>query len=1854
MTALFAELTRLFPPIRGVYHAAGSALGSIDAVFRPKVGGAWVLHELTRDLPLDAFVVFSSVASVLGAKDAHYAAANHFLDVFAHHRQALGLPALSVNWGPWEGPGMTANAGLSRSHPALGLKPLKADDALDALAGLVASGLPQAAVVDADWSILRELYGSDGRRRFLDEINLARRTRDQNVSPSKPCTRAALLDRLRGRLADVLKIDPAQVETDRPIDALGLDSLMAIELKNAIEADFGVSLPLASLLRGPTLDQLAERFFHELNDAGSPLPRRESPGPNVAAGADAPLSIGQRGLWALQKLDPTSAAYNVAGAVRVAAPVSGEILRQTAQMLADRHAALRTIFPSLEGAPTQRVRPWVEVDFIEEGIAGRDPEELQRRIETEANRPFDLEQGPLFRVRLYRASPAENALLLVVHHIISDFWSVAVLLDELGRIYPALLAGRDAELPPPPPPFAEFVLRERELVAGPMGDRHWAYWRDRLAGAAPVLNLPTDRLRPPIQTARGAAALLRLDPSLTARLEAVGRGQGASLYLTLLSAFQVLMSRLSGQADVVVGSPIAGRDRPGAAGVVGFFVNTLPLRATIDPAESFDRLLTRVRADVLDDMEHQEFPFGLIAERLQTARDPSRSPVFQVLFAVQKAQRLGDLGFTRFFLRDAGSRMELGGLPMESIALETRGAQFDLVVNVAEDAGRLALAAEYNADLFNRGTIERVLGRFSTLLEAIVANSSLAVGDLAIATPSDQSDLADWNATEANLPRSETFVTLFEANVAKTPDAVAVVAADGSLTYRDLNARANRLARRLRSLGIGAEDRVAILASRSLSTLVGVLGILKAGGAYVPLDPEYPPARLEFLLQDSRAAALLARGADAGNMPPSGAPLIDLDEPGEGDDSNLETVPSLDHVAYVIYTSGSTGTPKGVLVTHRNLAASTRARFLYYVEPVSRFLLLSSFAFDSSVAGLFWALGSGGALLLPDPSEATDPIALAGLIRREAASHLLAVPSLYSLILEHAGAGDLASLRTAIVAGETCPPGIPARHDAVAPQARLYNEYGPTEATVWATVHLCSAADADCGTVPIGRPIANTRAHVLDARLNEVPVGVIGELYLGGAGVARGYLGRPGLTAERFIADPFANVPGARLYRTGDLARWRADGLLECLGRADGQVKVRGHRVELGEVESALATHPSVLEVVAAARPGADGENRLLAYLVARPGAALDSAEVRSWLKTRVPEALVPSALVVLDDLPRSPNGKIDRAALPEPAAPRAGPDAEFQAPRTKAELALAGLAAELLNCARVSIHDDLFELGFDSILAIQLSARARRDGLDVTPAAVFQNPTIAGLAAVRGEAALTAPTTGVADSGDQPASADAYPLTPLQEGMLLHARYFPDSGAYVQQLDATLRGEFDLPTLRRAWDELSQRHEVLRTGFRWSDVGPPRQFVSPDALSTWTVEDWRGLPTDEQERRLNVYLRDDRARGFDPGQAPLSRVILIRWTDEASRLIWTYHHLLVDGWCLQIILNDLLALYERAATGREFSTPPPTSFRSYVDWLSDQDPTRSEPFWRRLLKGFREPTPLGLNRTTVLAEPLADTYTEQVRFLTPETTSALVAFGRRRGLTLGTLIQGAWAILLSRCTGNPDVVFGATVSGRSAAIEGIEGVVGPLINTLPVRARVNGRETVVTWLASLQRDLVEAREFEATPLALVRSWSEMPRDRPLFESLIVVENYPVETTLADRAGGFGFGPVRVFERTEYPLTITAFPGPCLALRFSFDAARFEAGACERLHGHFCSILDAIAADAHRTIDALPLASADEARRIVEEWNEAADVPELARPQGLALLLPQAEFDPDLDRLSDEEVESLIGDYLEAEEATNE
>ncbi|HEY0734232.1 MAG TPA: amino acid adenylation domain-containing protein, partial [Herpetosiphonaceae bacterium] len=813
-------------------------------------------------------------------------------------------------------------------------------------------------------------------------------------------------------------------------------------------------------------------------------------------------------------------------------------------------------------------------------------------------------------------------------------------------------------------------------------------------------------------------------------------------------AFKVLLYRDSHQADLAVGTPIAGRVRPELEALIGFFVNTLVLRTDLTGAPSFAELVARVRATCLDAYAHQDLPFEVVVDALQPERDLSRQPLFQVMFVLQNTPRV---------------TIDLGELAIESFALDLQTAKFDLALTLQETAHGLVGGFEYRTDLFESATIEQMAAHFQTVLAAVVDDPSQRIDRLPLLTESERQRIViDWNATAAPPPRAPVVHHTIAAQAARTPHAIAVVAADGQLTYAELDCRANQLAHRLQACGIGPDVIVGVCLNASWELIVAILGILKAGGAYLPLDPGYPAERLAVMLADARAPLLIAQRRSLPDLPSPQGEIFWLDSAWESIGTEPTTAPRTSvtpqNLAYLIYTSGSTGWPKGVLISHAHLAHSTQARSDYYRDPIKAFLLLSSVAFDSSVAGIFWTLCQGGTLILPLERDRADPEQLAWLIAQHDVSHLLGLPSLYGLLVEQAPAGQLDSLRVAIVAGEPCPRVLVDRHQRSLPQAALFNEYGPTEGTVWSTVYDCCAPDVP-DPVPIGRPIADVTVYVLDAQLQPVPIGVVGDLYIGGAGVARGYHALPDLTAERFVPHPFSTNPGARLYRTGDRARYRPHGTLMFLGRADDQVKLRGYRIELGEIAAVLRQHVAVQEAVVVLR-----DERLVAYVVenrdtGRPVGrvssmvreawkhgdtpdgseflGLSSSELRTFLASRLPAYMVPSTVVVLDAFPLTPNGKVDHTALPTPAV-EAGRDTALALPRTPAEAVLANIWGAVLGVERVGIHDNFFDLGGHSLLAVRLLAQIQqRIGRPIPLVALLQHPTIAQLAEYIGDSPL-------------------------------------------------------------------------------------------------------------------------------------------------------------------------------------------------------------------------------------------------------------------------------------------------------------------------------------------------------------------------------------------------------------------------------------------------------------------------------------------------------------------------------------
>jgi|WetSurSiteA1Bulk_404760.scaffolds.fasta_scaffold00017_13 myxalamid-type nonribosomal peptide synthetase MxaA len=1047
-----------------------------------------------------------------------------------------------------------------------------------------------------------------------------------------------------------------------------------------------------------------------------------------------PLSFAQQRLWFLDQLEPNSAFYNMTIALRLTGKLHIAAVAQSFTEIVRRHESLRTAFVILNNQPAQKIiSPFdVPVAFVDLRAL---PEQQRQGValnlcKLDAEKPFVLAEGGLMRVTLIRLSNKETILLVALHHIAVDGWSSDVLNQEFTALYQAFCTGQASPLPELTIQYADFAYWQRNWLAGDVLQQQSQYWQQHLHGSPALLELPTDYPRPPVMTHNGANYEFVIPDALAESIHTLGHKHQTTLFMTLLASFMVLLARYSQRTDLCVGTPFANRHRLELENLIGFFVNTLVIRADLAAAPNFEQLLNQIKSTVLDAEHHQDLPFEQLVEILQPERNRSYSPLFQVMFVLQNA---------------VAQSLQIADLQINHLQYDGVVSKFDLTLHICPASEHSLIGTfEYNTDLFAKSSIARLAEHYLTLLQAIVTQPQARLLELPLLTAAErQQMLVDWNATGSQLlpsfPRSsvgtnpaplqrcETLHELFEQQAEKNPNALAVVFEEQALTYAELNARANQLARYLQQQGVVADTLVGLCVERGLNMIVGLLGILKSGGAYLPLDPAYPKQRLAYMLEDTQANIVLTQQtliATLSDMT-SNTQLVCLDS--DWADIAVFDTQNLNHhlhplnLAYIIYTSGSTGKPKGVLVSQGNAVHSTTARFNTYQEPVRGYLLLSSFAFDSSIAGLFWTLGQGGCLCLPTDEQSKDPHSLGELIATHEISHLLALPSLYALLLKQATA-QLHSLKVAIVAGEACSTETVKQHYTLLPQVKLYNEYGPTENSVWSSVYLTDAEDT-AQAVSIGRPIVNVQIYLLDAHYHPVPIGVVGEIYLGGAGIARGYLHQADLTAEKFIPDPFSQT-GQRLYKTGDLAKYRADGCIEFLGRVDHQVKVRGFRIELGEIEARLLELPDVQETVVLAR-----DQQLIAYIV---GTATE-ANLRKQLKSALPDYMIPNVFVFLEALPLTANGKLNRNALPLPNFNAVSTD--YSPPTTATEKMLSDIWQQLLHVERIGIHDDFFALGGHSLLATQLLFAVRNTASLATDKFTlknfFEQPTIAAQAKI-------------------------------------------------------------------------------------------------------------------------------------------------------------------------------------------------------------------------------------------------------------------------------------------------------------------------------------------------------------------------------------------------------------------------------------------------------------------------------------------------------------------------------------------
>ena len=1578
----------------------------------------------------------------------------------------------------------------------------------------------------------------------------------------------------------VLHVDHVSREDD--FFGIGGHSLLATQLVSRIRAKFGVELPLRAMFEAPTLRALAAR----IDETPRTLITRKAPPlvPTERSGAT-PLSFAQRRLWFLDQLQPGGSSYNVPLVFRLEGALDIGALEKSFHALLRRHEALRTTFHEEEGQPVQRISPPAEVPSTFVDLSGQPEAEASRLAGEEARRPFELARGPLFRVTLLRLSERVHVLVLNMHHIVSDGWSMGVIVKELAALYPAFLRGEASPLPALPVQYADYAVWQRQWLQGDVLDEQLAWWKQLLEGNVP-LELPTDRPRPAVQSFRGDHLPVSLSRELTEGLKALAQKEGVTPFMLLLAAWQVLLHRYSGQRDISVGSPIAGRRQAELEGLIGFFVNTLVLRSQVRPEARFRELLAQVKATTLGAYVHQDVPFERLVEELKPERDQSRSPLFQVMFALQNAPM---------------SEWTLEGLTLKPVDVEFKTAKFDLSLALTETPEGLRGVLEYNTDLFVRGTAERMVSHLRVLLEGLVAQPDALVGELPLLPGAERERLlGEWCQSAPAYPRDTTLPRLVQAQVDRTPEATALVVGTRRFTYRQLDTLSNQVAWHLRDLGVGPEVPVALCLERSAELVVGLLGILKAGGTYVPLDPNYPAERLAYMRQDARSPVLVTQRSLAPEATDAHVVCLDgFTAVAHQPEHRLEGQGAPVHLAYVLYTSGSTGRPKGVALEHRSAVAFIHwALATFTREQLAGVLAATSVCFDLSVFELFAPWSCGGTVYLAD-----NALALPSLPAANEVTLVNTVPSAVAELVRMKGLPP--SVRTVNLAGEPLPLELARALYALETVEEVNNLYGPTEDTTYST---WTKVERGAETPPtIGRPLAGTQAYVLDTRLGLVPTGVPGELYLAGAGLARGYLHRPELSAERFLPDPFSGEAGARMYRTGDRVRWLADGQLEYLGRLDAQVKVRGFRIELGEVETALRRHASVREGVVLAREDVPGDKRLVAYVVPHEGQSVDVAALRAHLKEALPEYMVPSAFVPLPALPLNPNGKVERKALPAPERSRnEASGAVSTPPRTPTEQTLATLWTEVLRVDRVGREDNFFALGGHSLLATQLVSRIRGTlGVELPLKAMFDAPTLEALAARVDE---THPSGGMRIPALRPVERiGATPLSFAQQRLWFLDQLDPGSASYNVPVVLRLEGELDIGALEKSFHALVRRHEALRTTFH-QEEGQPVQRISPPADVSFAVVELGELPGDHRDAEALRLVGEEARRPFELARGPLFRVTLLRLSEHAHVLVLNMHHIVSDGWSMGVLIKEVAALYPAFLRGEASPLPAlPVQYADYAvwqrQWLRGDVLDAQLAWWKQLLAG-NAPLELPTDRPRPAVQSYRGAHLPVS--LPRELAEGLKALAQKEGVTSFMLLLAAWQVLLHRYSGQQDISVGSPIAGRRQAE--LEGLIGFFVNTLALRSQVRPEASFRELLAQVKATTLGAYVHQDVPFERLVEELKPERDQsrsPLFQVMFALQNAPMPELVM---GPLRLSPMEVEHQTakfDLSLFLTETPeGMSGALEYNTDL--FVRGTAERMMSHLRVLLEGLVARPDALVGELPLLPGVERQRLLGEWCQSA------------------------------------------------
>ncbi|MFZ6658964.1 amino acid adenylation domain-containing protein [Undibacterium sp. TJN19] len=1529
-----------------------------------------------------------------------------------------------------------------------------------------------------------------------------------------------------------------------------------------------------------------------------------------------PLSFAQQRLWFFGQLEGASAAYHMSVALRLQGTLDVAALQAALDTIIERHEALRTIFVSVEDNPVQVISedahfPLQLVDLSNWVVTEREAE-VNRQVGEETHNRFDLGTGPLIRGRLIKLASDEHVLSIAIHHIVSDGWSIGILLREIAVLYGAYQQGLVNPLPRLPVQYADYAVWQRAWLQGEVLENQSAYWKQKLACAPALLELPTDRVRPPVQSYQGGSVSLALGAELSSQLRALSRKNGTTLFMTLYAGLSILLSRLSGQDDVVIGTPIANRNRAELEGLIGFFVNTLALRTQLNDKMSVSELLKQVKETTLSAYSHQDLPFEQVVEAIQPVRSLSSSAVFQVMLVLDNTPQ---------------STQSLPGLNFAPQGMSNDTEQFDLSLSLQEAGDQIVGAFSYASDLFDRATVARWTEHFRQVLTAMVQDDAQTLGAIDMLRPEERQQIVvGFNAAKTDFPQDEVIQQWFEAQVEKTPDAIAIVFEEKYLTYAELNCRANQVARYLREQGVRPDQLVGISLEASLEVVVAMLGVLKSGAAYLPLDPSYPADRLAYMLQDASPVMVLTQAKLVSTLPASNAKVLTLDqgwtEIAKYGRANLEAGElglSSSHLAYVIYTSGSTGKPKGVMIEHRQLVSLVGAlQRTYALDANDRVLQFAALSFDMSVEEYFGSLCSGSTLTLR-----TDAWLGGGSVFWQhcinAGITILNLPTAFwhQLVIEsHIPVPE--AIRQIMIGGEKVSAEFVARwflREGHLP--RLVNAYGPTEATVDAAI--CVITDAVVSSRLIGRPLPNTCIYILDSHGAAVPIGVTGEVYIGGAGVARGYLNRPRLTAERFILDTFSDKPGARLYQTGDLGRFKADGNIEYLGRNDHQVKIRGFRIELGEIELQLSRHPSVKEAVVIAREDIPGEKRLVAYLIQDEAFAASEVanieELRTHLKSALPDYMVPAAFVRLRVLPLTPNGKLDRKALPAPEMDAFAAKI-YEAPQGETEVILAGIWQDLLHVERVGRNDNFFELGGHSLLAVQLMTHIRQGlGREVTLRQLFEYPTVHALSLH-----LTS-ARAISIAAIEPADRSQPLLLSWAQQRLWFIDQLDGGGAAYHMPDALrLSGRLDRAALQSALNAMVERHEALRTVFSQAG-GYPTQVVLSDVQFPLPLIDLEHCEAEEREALVKRHTAEEAVARFDLSTGPLIRGRLLCLSDEEHVLLITTHHIVSDGWSESILMEELAEFYSANRDDRPHRLPAlPIQYPDYAawqrQWLQGDILQNQLDYWKNHLGG----APALLELPTDRVRPADQNHRggSVVFTLDQQLTRQLNDFTRQHDATLFITLYTGFAILLSGLSGQDDVVIGTPTANRQRTE--VEGLIGFFVNTLALRADLSDNPSVRNLIRQIKFMTLDAYSHQDLPFEQVVDALQPPRSlrhSPLFQVMLVLQNNAQSDF---NLPGLTVAPHDIpydIEQFDMTLSMREVDG-YLVGSFSYVTDLFDRSTIERWVGYFKNVLAAMVDDAEQGVKSIDVLDDEERHRLVLDLNATEmDFPEQKSLHGL-------------------------------------